>query len=423
MATTRGTGTVGHHWGPHLTRSDPLEPDNAPHSEDWLQPGAASTAPVDGSASPAAPALPPRPPEPVAVPLTWLVDCGPAPIRYRAITELARVSPLPHRLLSLVYGFPPAVALALSQRPDGTWYNAMLAVPALRGAGAAFEGVGTIVAYRRLLEYGWDRDAPPLFHTRRLLFRLITEDNDPSLLFELGDKAKSGDDAVRRNRILLREAAAAALAQAGYEGDPRLRGVAQRLIHRVITFIRSPLASDPWVTVGGGGKRVLAPNAAPPSYFFLLMLAYMPLFRLEHASETADLLKYLTRASSNGEHGASGQPASQRQFLTGDPLNSDEDAAGGDIGFTVAWLELVARLGYLKRHEGWSQTFDRLLEQCDEACVWRARRGQGASRVAHPFVWPSYPLVPSGASDDQAAEMSFRLSLIARLSGRPLEFV
>jgi hypothetical protein len=45
------------------------------------------------------------------------------------------------------------------------------------------------------------------------------------------------------------------------------------------------------------------------------------------------------------------------------------------------------------------------------------------SRVTSSFVWPTYPLVPSGAADDQAAEMSFRLSLIARLSGRPLEFV
>ena len=415
-----------------MTRSDPHEPDNAPHSLDWLQPGASSAAPGDSSpglaspsppspSPPAPPAAPPPPPEPVAVPLKWLVDSGPAPIRYRAITELARVSPLPDRLLSLVYGFPPAVTLALSQRPDGTWYNAMLAVPAVRGA--AFEGVGTIVAYRRLLEYGWDRDAPPLFHARRLLFRLITEDNDPSLLFELGDKAKSDDDAVRRNRILLREAAAAALAQAGYEGDPRLRGVAQRLIQRVLTFIRSPLAADPWVTAGGGGKRVLAPRAAPPSYFFLLMLAHMPLFRLEHASEIADLLKYLTRPSSNGEHGTSGQSGSQSLFLTGDPLFSDEDAAGADIGFAVAWLELAARLGYLKRHEGWSQTYDRLLEQCDEAFVWRARRGQSVSRVANSFVWPTYPLVPSGAADDQAAEMSFRLSLIAKLSGRPLEFV
>ena len=399
-----------------MTRSDPHEPDNAPHSVDWLQPGASSAAPGDSSASlaspstpslpqpaspaPPAPPPPPPPPEPVAVPLTWLVDSGPAPIRYRAITELARVSPLPNRLLSLVYGFPPAVALALSQRPDGTWYNAMLAVPAVRGSG--FEGVGTIVAYRRLLEYGWDRDAPPLFHARRLLFRLITEDNDPSLLFELGDKAKSDDDAVRRNRILLREAAAAALAQAGFEGDPRLRGVAQRLIQRVMAFIRSPLAADPWVTSGGGGKRVLAPSAAPPSYFFLLMLAHMPLFRLEHGSEIADLLKYLTRRSSNGEHGTGGPSGAQSLFLTGDPLVSDEDA-GADIGFAVAWLELAARLGYLRRHEGWSQMYDRLLEQCDEAFVWRARRGQGMSRVATSFVWPTYPLVPSGAADDQAA--------------------
>ena len=28
---------------------------------------------------------------------------------------------------------------------------------------------------RRLLEYGWDREAPPLYHARRVLFRLLAE--------------------------------------------------------------------------------------------------------------------------------------------------------------------------------------------------------------------------------------------------------
>ncbi|MGH7712040.1 MAG: hypothetical protein ACREOG_12190, partial [Gemmatimonadaceae bacterium] len=313
----------------------------------------------------------------------------------------------------------PALTLALLQQPEGTWHNAMLAVPSARSTD--FDGVGTIVAYRRLLEYGWDRDAPPLFHARRVLFRLLSEDNDPSLLFELSDKAKTDEDLVRRNRVLLREAAAAALAQAGYESDPRLRGAAQRLLHRASAYVRSPLASDPWIETGS--KRLLASTAAPPSYFLLLMLAHMPLFRLENASEMDDLFKYL----SNRNHGventnAGGQLTTQRLLLTADPL-ADEELGQTDIAFTLAWLELAARLGYLKRHERWSQAFDRLIEQTDETFVWRTRRAQLTGRTTNPFVWPTFPLLPSATADDLAAEVTFRLGLIARFAGRPLELV
>jgi len=53
----------------------------------------------------------------------------------------------------------------------------MLAIPS--GRAEHFEGVGTIMATRRLLEYGWDKDTPPLLRARRILFRMLAEDNDP----------------------------------------------------------------------------------------------------------------------------------------------------------------------------------------------------------------------------------------------------
>ena len=412
-----------------MTRPDPLPSDSDPQQPDWAlpsdqaggltppaeQPVAAAAVP-EAPAPPAPPAPPPPPPEPVVVPINWLVDNGSPPIVYRTLLELARVSPVPEKLASLIYSYSPAIMLAVSQRPEGTWNNAMLAVPAPRSTD--FEGVGTIVAYRRLLEYGWDRDAPPLFHARRMLFRLLAEDNDPNLLFEMAEKGKTDEDTVRRSRVLLREAAAAALAQAGYEGDPRLRGAALRLLYRVTSFIRSPLAADAWV--GAQGKRTLAPGAAPPSYFFLLMLAYMPLFRLEHASEMDDLLKYLTNSAGEASHGSHG--GSQRYVVTGDPLGSEE-VVQGDIAFAVSWLELTARLGFLKRHGSWSAIFTSLLEQCDELAVWRARRGQTLSRPGHAFVWPSFPLAANVSPDDQAGDVTFRLAMIGRYSGRPVQVV
>src|SRR5207237_9173010 len=184
----------------------------------------------------------------------------------------------------------PALALAIAQQADGTWEHSMLTVPSARAE--HFEGVGTVSAVRRLLEYGWDKDTPPLIHARRVLFRLLAEDEDPEFLFELGGK-NLGDDLTHRARAILREAAAAALAQAGYEDDPRLRGAARRIIERIASYLRSPLAQKPFVRVGN--QHVLPQEAAPPSVYALVMLAYMPLFRTEHHDAVALLYRHLTQ--------------------------------------------------------------------------------------------------------------------------------
>src|SRR5207244_1329315 len=124
------------------------------------------------------------------------------------------------------------------------WGQRMLSVPPTSKDGV--EGVGMVLAIRRLLESGWDRESPPIVHSRRLLFRLLAEDNDPSWLFEL--KGEATDDVLLRHyRQQLREAAAATLAQAGYETDPRLRGAARRILERVAAWFKSPLCAKPWV--------------------------------------------------------------------------------------------------------------------------------------------------------------------------------
>jgi hypothetical protein len=159
------------------------------------------------------------------------------------MTEVARLSAgEAEKVAALPFTHKPALLLAVQQSPDGTWAGGMLSVP--KGKGGPFEGVGTIPAVRRLMEYGWNKDTPPLLHARRILFRLLAEDDDPAFLFELRQSGMD-EDASKRGRALLREAAAATLAQAGYEGDPRLRGAARRILNRMADYLRSPLARSP----------------------------------------------------------------------------------------------------------------------------------------------------------------------------------
>jgi len=351
-------------------------------------------------------------------PLRWLLEHGSAPIRYRSAVDVARLANAGELLATLPFTFRPALTLATQQSLDGTWNHAMLTVPPIRAD--HFEGVGTINAVRRLLEYGWDRETPPLLRARRVLFRLLAEDEDPDYLFEFGTKAGSDEDTARRGRAILREAAAAALAQAGYEGDPRLRGAAKRILERVNGYLRSPLAQKPFIRLGN--QHVLANEAAPPSIYALTMFAFMPLFRTEHHEAMDRLYHHLSQPLPRQESVqlCGKKVIAQPHLVLGDMLSS-RNVADTDVVWAITWLELIARLGFLRRNDSWARLFDRFLDDRDPDGVWHPHKGTSTARSSNSFVWPMYPLEEAQSGDERWTDVTFRLGLIARLSGRPLE--
>lgn len=384
------------------------------------------TSPPTSSPASAAPltapqVVPPAPPQPVRFPLSWLLEHAAPPIKYRAVVDVARLPGVTgESLASLPLTYGPALTLAFQQGPEGTWNQAMLSLPAQRAE--RFEGVGTIAAVRRLLEYGWDRDTPPLVHARRVLFRLLAEDDDREFLFEFSGKGSTDDELVRRTRTVIREAAAAALAHAGYEGDPRLRGAARRILDRVGTYLRSPLAKKPFVRIGN--QHVLPAEAAPPSIYAMIMVAYMPLFRTEHHEFMESLYEHLAQTLPRQEpvQVVGKKAVAQPHLVLGDML-PHRNAADTDIVFAMAWLELMARLGFLKRNENWTKLFDRFLDERDDEGIWHPRKGSAVLRTTNPFAWPIYPLENSRAGDERWTDLTFRLGLIARLAGRPIDVV
>ena len=323
------------------------------------------------------------------------------------------------KVSALPFTHKPALLLAVQQAPDGTWGGGMLSVPG--GKGREFDGVGTIPAVRRLIEYGWNKDTPPLLHARRILFRLLAEDDDPSFLFEMR-KDGMDEDAIKRGRALLREAAAATLAQAGYEGDPRLRGAARRILNRMADYLRSPLAQKPFIRQGN--QHMLAAEACPPSIFTVTMLAYMPLFRAEHHREMDALYQHLTQPQPRQEavQLCGKQVLPVPHLVLGDYL-PHRNAVDADVPFALYWLELMARLGYLKRNENWSRLFERFLEDRDRTGVWHPHKGMSAAKSSHAYVWPAYPLEAQLEGEERWTDITFRLGLIARLSGRTIEIV
>ena len=349
----------------------------------------------------------------------WLLGNASPSLQYRSLVDVARfdVQRAP-KLASLPYLTQQGLQLAMSQSSSGLWSAGMLTVP--KGSGVV--GAGTIPAYRRLLELGWDPDSPTLAATRRLLFRLLAEDEDASFLGEM--EAEATDDIlVRRGRLLLREAAAAALAQAGYESDPRLRGAARRLIDKLATYLKSPLAQKPWIRIGN--QHVLPAEVAAPSFHLLIMLAHMPYFRSEHDEVMDRLYHYLaqpwprqTAVQQVGPH-----LIEQPHLVLGDllPTRNTMDA---DMPSSLAWLEIMARLGYLRRNEGWMRLIDRLQDDRDRHGVWRVPRSVVMPAEVPAWSWPTMPLSNlANAEESMGPDVTFRLGLIARLSGRGVELV
>ena len=300
----------------------------------------------------------------------------------------------------------------------------MLTAPSARSEG--FDGVGTVHAVRRMLEYGWDKDSPPIYQARRMLFRLLAEDDDPQLLFEFapkpGAKAKPEEEMRLMVRQTLREAAGAALAQAGFESDPRLRGAARRTLNRMMEFLKSPIGAKPWIRIGN--RQVLSPDAFAPSIYALQMLAHMPLFRSEHYEGMELLYRWLTRPLPRQEQmqivGKKIVPVPL--LVMGDRL-PHRNAVEDDVPAALAWIELMARLGFLRRNENWSKMYERFVDDCGRDGVWHPHKGLAMPRSSNPWVWSSYPLEPARAGDERWADMTFRIGLIARVSARPIELV
>ena len=164
------------------------------------------------------------------IPLSWLLENGGPSIRYRVLTELAPAGYASPETIAAahtaVVESKAALAVVKKQKDTGVWGGNLLGLAA--SAAQGIKDIGTIPQYRRLLQLGWPRAGRPYKLGDRVLFRLLSRDEDPALLFEFQKTSKSDEAAETWARDIMREAACAALAEAGYADDPRLRVPATR---------------------------------------------------------------------------------------------------------------------------------------------------------------------------------------------------
>jgi len=353
-----------------------------------------------------------------------LYEAASPSIQYRALTEVAPESARdPERVAALhaaVLQDKRALAIARKQKDNGLWGGNLLGHGASKIYG--WKEVGTVYQYRRLLELGWTADQRPFKLTDRVLFRLLSRDEDATLLVEFQRLSKADPGLGVWARNMLREAAAAALARAGHVEDPRLRGAAHKVASDISLYLRSELVQKPFRKQAG--KSILDPHATPPTIFGVEMLAFMPAVQRERAGFIERLASYFD------------SPAPKRTFfivagkkflkptfeLLGDPLRSDAQGHVPDVPFAVYWLELLARLGLARRIQSASRVLARLFSECDEHGIWTPRNLRGLPKTESPVLVHWFPLEGPGKSPAQRqTDITFRLALIARLLGLPIE--
>src|SRR5437879_2744336 len=95
-----------------------------------------------------------------------------------------------------------------------------------------------------------------------------------------------------------------------------------------------------------------------------------------------------------------------------------------DVPFAVYWLELLARLGIVRQVPSAAKVLARLYSECDDQGIWSPAGLRVMPKSTNPVVAHYFPLEGPGKSPAQRqTDVTFRLALIARLMGLPLNVV
>jgi hypothetical protein len=356
----------------------------------------------------------------------WLLANGGEAIRYRTFAELAPEGSIAQEtLVTARASLEPSKAVQAvlkKQKENGVWGGNLLGLAP--SAAQGIKDVGTIPQYRRLLQLGLATTARAYKLADRLLFRLLSRDEDPTLLFEYQKPAKGDEGFSLWARNLIREAATAALAEAGNIEDPRVRGSAHKIASEVSEFLRSPLSEKPFVR--SGSTVVLHPEASPPTWYSLAMMAAMPNLQRERAGFRDRLVHYLATPQPKKAYALAvgKKKIKPTHLLLGDPVDADSKGLPKDIPLALHYLELLARLGGVSQSPPAAKVLTRLLKDCDERGVWSPKGLRSAPKAVNKASYHTFPLdLESKAPEWKQVDVTFRLAIIAKAMGWSLEYV
>ena len=313
-------------------------------------------------------------------------------------------------------------AILKKQKETGVWGGNLLGLSV--SAAQGIKDVGTIAQYRRLVELGTPRSARAFKLADRLLYRLLSRDENPSLLFEYQKGAKKDPSYAQWARGLIRQAATAALAEAGEFEAPPVRGAAHRIVSEISEFLRSPLGEKPFVKVKGA--TVLHPEAAPPSWYALAMVAAMPNLQRERAGFTERLAHYLSSPQTKKSFTvlAGKKKIKPAHLVLGDPIITDPKGMPKDLPLALHFIDLLVRIGAFAVSPNAKKILGRLIKDVDDFGVWNPRGLRSAPKALSGYSYHMYPLdVESKAPEWKQVDVTFRLAQIALRLGWQIEYM
>lgn len=359
------------------------------------------------------------------MPLAWLAEHGGETIRYRTYRDLAPPGYVTAEEIDeaqeAVVTSKLALAITKKQKATGVWGKTLLGPAAPGGRGE--KDMGAIAQYRRLIELGLPKGGRPFKLADRMFFRLLSRDPDPQLLFEFRAVSKTDPNVEEWARERIREAATAALAEGGHIDDPRTRGSAHKIASAVSQFLRSPLAEKPFVK--SGQRTLLHPEARPPTWYSVAMLAAMPSLRRERAGFTDRLGTFLARPAPKKEFmiKVGKRALKPKALLMGDPIKADRQGNAKDIPLAIHYIELLSRIGALHTAPMATRVLARLVKDCDEQGVWHPKNLRSRPKSTSLMAYHAFPLSTEGKTlESRQVDITFRIALIAKLLGWGLEY-
>jgi len=156
------------------------------------------------------------------------------------------------------------------------------------------------------------------------------------------------------------------------------------------------------------------------------MLAFLPALQRERSGFVERLGTYFsTPAPKRAFFQLAGKKVLPPIFVVmGDPLRADAHGHIPDVPFAVYWLELLARLGLVRQIPSASKVLARLFSECDDQGIWTPKALRSLPKTESPVISHYFPLEGAGKSPAQRqTDVTFRLALIARLMGLPIEVI
>ena len=190
----------------------------------------------------------------------------------------------------------------------------------------------------------------------------------------------------------------------------------------VSQFLRSPLSEKPFVKVGG--KTILHPEAYPPSWYSVAMVASMPSLQRERAGFTERLGNYLAQPAPKKAYSlhVGKKTVKPQHLLLGDPIESDGKGVAKDVPLALHYIELLARIGALHTAPVATKVLGRLLKDCDDHGVWHPKGLRSLPKGLNKITYHTFSLATeSKSAESRQVDVTFRLALIAKHLGWAIE--